>query len=289
MSTYILVTPAKNEESSLIEVADSIIKQTVRPLLWVIVDDGSTDETPRIIKELENKYAWIKSVRLPQRDRDITYHYSYVCKKGFDHAIQYCKANSINYKYISLLDADTILEREYFEKLINQFEKDAKLGIASGGIYHNVNGKLKWRKGSERLPAGTGRMWVKDCFLETGGYIVEPSPDSISNVKALIHGWTIKKFKNIVATQTRFTSSAEGLWNGYKSNGFMSYYLNKHPLLIILNTVYFTSKKPYYIGIAYLYGYILSCFKRKDKISDQEIKDYYWNSSIKKLLYTVRK
>ena len=278
---YILVTPVKNEEDSLPDVVLSIINQTIKPLLWIIVDDGSTDNTPKIIKDFEIKYNWIKTIRLPPRDRDITYHYSYVCKEGFNTVIKCCETGNINYSYVALLDADTILESQYFEKLIDEFEKDANLGIASGGIYYNINGELQWLKSSENLPAGTGRMWTKQCFSETNEYLVEPSPDSISNVKAILRGWKIRKFKNIIAIQTRMTSSAEGLWKGYKANGFMAYYLNKHPLLILVNTIYYSAKKPYYIGSAFLWGYLVSLLKRECKIDDDEIKDYYWNTRLR--------
>jgi glycosyltransferase involved in cell wall biosynthesis len=279
---YILITPAKNEEKALRDVADSVIRQTIKPKLWVIVDDGSTDNTPLIIKNLESKYKWIRSIRLPQRARDITFHYAYVCKSGFDYAIEYCERNTIDYEFVGLLDADTILEEKYFEKLINKFKKDKNLGIASGGVYYNnINKKLQGDKTNENLPRGTGRLWVKDCFLDTGGYQVERSPDSISNVKAVLHGWKIKQFKHIIAIQSRMTSSAEGLWTGYKINGKTAYYLNKHPLLVFLSIIHFTTKKPYYIGIAFLYGYLKSVFKRKEKIDDEEIRDYYWNTRLK--------
>jgi hypothetical protein len=155
------------------------------------------------------------------------------------------------------------------------------LGIASGSVYYDINGKPQWDKSNENLPRGTGRLWLKDCFLDTGGYQVEPSPDSISNVKAVLYGWKIKQFKHIVAIQKRWTGSAEGLWKGYKIKGGVSYYVNKHPLLVLLNTIYFAAKKPYYTGIAFLYGYLMSVFKRKEKIDDEEIRDYYWNTRLK--------
>ena len=281
---YILVTPAKNEENNLPDVAGSVIKQTMKPKLWVIVDDGSTDGTPIIIKNLESKYEWIRSIRLPQRARDITFHYAYVCKRGFDYTIGYCEENSIDYEFIGLLDADTVLEEKYFEKLINEFKKDRNLGIASGSVYYDINGKPQRDKSNENLPRGTGRLWIKDCFLDSERYLVEPAPDSISNVKAILYGWKIKQFKHIVAIQKRWTGSAEGLWKGYKIKGGVSYYVNKHPLLVLLNTIYFAAKKPYYTGIAFLYGYLISVFKRKEKIDDEEIRDYYWNTRLREVI-----
>ena len=65
-----LITPAKNEEQNLLEVSRSVTGQKIKPELWVLVDDGSTDRTPYIIKNLMIRYSWIQSIRLPPRPRD---------------------------------------------------------------------------------------------------------------------------------------------------------------------------------------------------------------------------
>ncbi|WP_269851124.1 glycosyltransferase family 2 protein [Methanosarcina horonobensis] len=183
---YLLITPARNEEKNLPEVSESVAGQKITPALWIIVDDGSTDDTPKILGVLKAKYPWIQSIRLPPRPRDITFHYSYVCKQGFDYSLEYCRENGIEYEYIGLLDADTVLEENYFGKLMDEFEKNSSLGIASGGVYYDVDGKLSREVTDINLPRGTGRLWRKACFLETEGYQIEPSPDSISNTKALL-------------------------------------------------------------------------------------------------------
>lgn len=220
---YILITPAKNEAEHITEVLQSIVNQSLKPLLWVIVDDGSIDGTTNIIKHHVDRYPWIKCVTLNAKDRDITFHYSFVCKKGFDVAIEYCREKKIEYEYIGLLDADTVVVNNYFQKLINQFVDNRKLGIVSGGIFDFEKGNLKINRTMENLPAGTGRVWRKECFFETGGYPVEPSPDSISNAKAIINGWEIKRSNNITAIHKRRTGSADGLVRGYKINGEMAY------------------------------------------------------------------
>jgi len=289
MLTYLLITPAKNEVECLPKVAESVVGQTVLPVLWVIVDDGSTDGTPEVIKNLESRFNWIKSVRLAPHPWDITFHYSYVCKNGFDHAIQLCKENAIPYDFIGLLDADTVLEPTFFEKLIAEFDNNIRLGIASGRITDIPDKEICWAniKSDEpdgREPRGSGRLWIKECFFETGGYPVEPSPDTISNVKAYLRGWEVRQFGRIKAIQLRETSSARGLWNGYRTRGLTAHYFNKHPLLVLLGSLFYSIRKPYYIGVAYLYGYLQECFKRSSKINDSEIRDYYWNRQLKEYM-----
>lgn len=270
-----MITPARNEEDNLPDVSESVTGQKVTPVLWIIVDDGSTDETSHILEGLTARYSWIRSIRLPPRPRDITFHYSYVCKQGFDYALEYCRENSIEYDYIGLLDADTVLEENYFGKLMGEFEKDSSLGIASGGVYYDVGGKLSREVSDKNLPRGTGRLWRKSCFLETEGYQVEPSPDSISNTKALLRGWQLRQYADVVEIQKRKTSAGEGLWKGYVKNGWMAYYMDKNLPMVLFNSLYYSFKSPYYTGIAYFYGYLNSAVKREKKIGDMEIRAYY--------------
>ncbi|AKB76160.1 glycosyltransferase [Methanosarcina lacustris Z-7289] len=284
---YLLITPAKNEEINLPDVSESVTGQKVTPALWIIVDDGSTDETPRVLEGLKAQYSWIHSIRLPPRPRDITFHYSYVCKQGFDHALDYCKENGIEYEYIGLLDADTIPEENYFGKLIGEFEKDSSLGIASGGVYYDVGDNLSREVSDKNLPRGTGRLWRKSCFLETEGYPVEPSPDSISNTKALLRGWQLKQYADVVEIQTRKTSAGEGLWKGYVKNGWMAYYVDKNLPVVLLNTLYYSLKSPHYTGIAYLSGYLNSAIKREKKITDMEIRTYYRRLNLRLLFSRI--
>ncbi len=278
-----LITPAKNEEQNLLEVSRSVTGQKIKPELWVLVDDGSTDKTPYIIKNLMTRHSWIQSIRLPPRPRDITFHYSYVCKQGFDYALEYCREKNIKFEYIGLLDADTVLEGNYFGKLLTKFKKDNSLGIASGGVYYNTGGKLSLEKTDKNLPRGTGRFWKKKCFIETGGYQVEPSPDSISNIKALLRGWKLMQYPDIIQIQMRETSAANGLWSGYVKNGWMAYYLGKNPLVALLNILYHSVKYPYYTGAAYFWGYISSAIRREKKIQDPEIRAYYHTFTFSKL------
>jgi len=274
---YVLITPVKDEEKLLRQVAESVINQTLKPVLWLIIDDGSTDNSPKIIHRFVSRYSWIKTIHLPPQPRDIIFHVSYVYKSGFDFIIKYCERNKISYNYIASMDADTVLEKEYFEKILHEFENNEKLGIASGGLYHEINGKLELSGQAENFPSGTGRVWSKECFFDTDGFSLEPSADSISNVKAILRGWHIQRFNEIRMIEKRLTSSAQGLWKGYKYNGYMAYYLNKNPVLIMLNVLNYTLKRPHYTGIAFLLGYIKPVIKNEERIKDTEIREYYWN------------
>jgi len=271
---YIIVTPAKNEEENLPITIKSIENQTIKPVLWVIIDDGSTDNTPQIIEAAKKKHTWIQSIRLSEGARDLTLHLASVCISGLNFAREYCKRNKIEYEYLGSVDADMNLENTYFENLINEFTKDPKLGIASGGTWVRIKGKEIQLQLREDIPSGGHRLCRKKCFEETGGYSLAYAADSVSNVKAKLRGWKVRRFEEYKAIQARATSSAEGLWKGWKIHGEAAYYLGVYPLFAILKAIRYLFKKPYYIGLAYLVGYLHSYINQKQQIDDEEIKYY---------------
>src|SRR3954463_1832152 len=67
LPSYVLITPARNEASFIEKTIESVVHQTVLPLKWIIVDDGSTDNTAEIVRRYLPRYAWMELVRMPQR------------------------------------------------------------------------------------------------------------------------------------------------------------------------------------------------------------------------------
>jgi glycosyltransferase involved in cell wall biosynthesis len=298
---YIVVTPCRNEEKNLPYLVQSITTQAIRPVMWVIVDDGSTDKTGEIIAEAEKQYDWIKGVRLEEHKEYMGTHLAYVCNKGFEFAKDYCNEKGIPFAYIVLVDADNILEARYFEKLLEEFEKDEKLGIASGNsaftdiekILDDLRAKKSnvtvmdekfwqiWDNNStqiqnsrEDLPMGSARMWRRECFEETGGYLPVPLPDSVSNAMAKLKGWRTRRFLDIRVIE-RQGLKKQGLWKGYKEKGESYFFLGQSFPLAVLKALKYSSKRPFYIGMAYFYGYIKSFVRRKERVEDEGIRPYY--------------
>lgn len=279
MSEYILVTPCKNEEESLPKLAQSVIGQEISPILWVIVDDGSIDKTPEILESYCEQYPWILSLRLTEKPRDLGIHVSSVYRTGFDVAIKYCKENNLDYAYVACVDADIILDKDYFSSLMSKCESDTSLGICSGHIGNIIHGKIVWSKYNEDLPSGGARLWSKKCFEDTGGYQLTCSPDSVSNVKAKLRGWSTKYFATPKAISTRAYSSAQGQWKGYYRLGCNNYFIGYTPIHALLKSLrYMYSKNGYYktgIGLAYIMGYFSYYLSGKVRIADDEILNYY--------------
>lgn len=272
---YILTTPCKNEAQSLPELAESIINQTITPKLWLIVNDNSTDNSAKILRDFETKYDWIRVITSKGTKRDLSFHYAKVVSEGLSLAMDISSAEKRPFEYIGLIDADMVLEKRFFERIIDKFEKDPNLGVASGSTAYFEADILVTEKGRENLPIGGLRIWKRKCFIETGGFPISYSADSVSNVLAVLHGWDTKKFEDIIGIQTRRTGSAEGLWKGYRTKGESDYYRDYHPLYALFKFVKYSFTRPFYIGIAYMEGYINGIVKIRKKIDIPEVRQYY--------------
>ncbi|MDY9926312.1 glycosyltransferase family A protein [Methanosarcina sp.] len=291
LKNYIIITPCKNEEESLLAVAESLINQTIKPSLWVIVNDCSTDNTANIIDRLTYNYSWIKKLDMQQStSRDLGLHVAQVYINGLEFAVRYSSLNNLAFEYIGIVDADTILALNYFEKLIQEFEADTDLGICSGHGYYKLNGKVVWPDYRSDFPTGCARLLRKKCFDEIGGYTLTCSADSVSVAKAKILGWNTKRIKDISFSLTRATSGAEGLWKGYRQFAFNNYYTGYtlYHALLKGTKIFFTY--PYYTGISYILSYLNCYLLRKDRIDDEEIIEYYrkiGNERLKEIYYKI--
>lgn len=282
MRGYIIVTPTKNEARNLRNIIGFVDKQTIKPSLWVIVDESS-DNTPNIIKEVMTRYKWIRGIFLERREGYLGKGYAAACKAGFDYAIKDCKQNKIDYEYIGLVDADVSISEDYFERLISKFERNPKLGIASGIEYWDISGKLVKNDQREDLPIGPARLWRKECFLETEGYIVsEAPPDTISNIKAKLRGWETEQFADVKVI-TRRASTGRGYWKGYLQNGKYSYAVHDPLFIAIMKAIKYSFNHPYYTGLAFLSGYLISAIRRVEKVNENEIKAYVRHKKPKEL------
>ena len=65
---YVLISPAKNEALYIEKTIQSVIAQTLLPVRWIIVSDGSTDGTDDVVAKYAAQHDWIELVRQPDRE-----------------------------------------------------------------------------------------------------------------------------------------------------------------------------------------------------------------------------
>jgi len=283
MTDYILVTPIRNEEKNLPHILDTILEQSIRPQLWVFVYDESQDNSESIIKDFCERYDWIEMVK-DERKKPYWLGYGMSVGLGFEYAIREAKKYGIKYSYLGLCDADVKLDNDYFEVLIEEFKKNEKYGILSGYQYFEKEGiELPvYRINKAEGCAGPARLYRKETFHDIGGFPSTPSPDTVSDIKAMLRGWKVNRI-----SRTKFIHTRENIerrsFIGMVRAGEGRYMLNYHPVNALLSSIYLSLKPPYVGGILFLYGYLSSYVFKKEKIEDEEIKKFFRHATFNNL------
>lgn len=282
MKNYLVITLARNEEDLLPELSKGIINQLVKPVLWVIGDDWSSDKTWFIIKNLGKEFSWIKGIRLGfKQEREYAHkRYAEIVSKGFKNAIELCRENDWKYDFLAVVDADVRIENRYFEKLIRAFHTNPRLGIASGLVYEKGMSLREVQK-SNAEPRGCALVFRRECYEMIGGF--QGHTNSI--IKARNRNWQVEVLPWAKAFHRRKSWSRK---NYFLTAGTSAYSLNYHPINAFLTGIYYFVKASPSKGLYYLIGYIKSLIIREKKIEDEEIKEYYWNS-LNRLLARILK
>ncbi len=190
MNRYAIITPAHNEGHHLERTIHSVLAQGHKPVRWVIVSDGSTDNTAEIAKDNAARSSFIQVVVI-KRDGNHTFGNK---ARAFNAAIPLLRG--LDFEYIGNLDADVSFETNYFENLIHLFEQDPHLGIAGGIIYTTVGGRFVTHDETLDSVGGAVQLFRRRCFEDIGGEFL-PLPyggiDAAAEIIAKMKGWRVRK------------------------------------------------------------------------------------------------
>lgn len=271
MSRYIIISPVRNEEEFIKTTIESVISQTVTPDEWIIVNDGSTDNTEEIIKPYTNLFPWIKLFNLD--DRGFYYPGTGIMRVvqfGFD------QVTSSNWDFIVKLDCDISVEKQYFEKLLKEFDRYPKLGIASGSIYF-IEGEKELKENSQSdHPWGASKIYRKECFNAIGGWKAIPGWDLADLLSAQMKGWETKCFDEYKIFHFRQTGMRRtGITNGRFLWGRFQYRYGYGFTYILLKSIFWLKQPPLILGgVGIFLGYLFAAVKREEKLFDPEMRKF---------------
>ena len=264
MQRYILITPARNEAIYIDKTINSVISQNVKPVKWIIVNDGSTDNTADIVKKYLASNTFIELAETkdyPNRDFG-----SKVNAFNFG----YEKIQNLKYDFIGNLDGDVSFAPEYFEEILKRFDQNNKIGIAGGVRYDFVDGKLRKIHSSRSSVAGAFQLFRRECFEKIGGYmpLKYGGIDAVAETMARMQGWEVKSFTDLIIYHYKPTgSSANNIFKQRFRAGVKFFMIGYHPVFSIIRFASRINQKPYFIGsIVSLCGYLwanLRNFKRQ--------------------------
>lgn len=263
--SYCIITPVFNEATVLETTIRSVLEQTILPVRWVIIDDGSTDNSAEIIQKYLPESSLISYA---YRKRPYNQHYF----ASNVHAIMmgYELLRQLPFDYLAILDADIKLPKNYYEYILGKFTSDDRLGVASG-IYHNViNGKPETVLHDRRSTPKAIQVFRRELFERIGGFLPLPygGEDTVSCFMARMAGWKVWSFQEISAlhlkpTGTGLTKSSLAV---RFNQGICEYNLATQPLFFLLKaTRRAFLEKPYVFGsMSRVAGYLWAA-SRGDK------------------------
>ena len=264
----VLISPVRNEEHFIEGLIESLAAQTIKPVEWLVVDDGSTDRTPEILEKAAQKYDWIHIEKKENRGfRAVGPGVVEAFYYGYE------RLNTKDYDFIGKLDGDIKLPPKYFETLLSFFSSDRYLGAASGKPFLEENGQLIMERMSDEMVAGQINFYRRQCFEDIGGFVREVHWDGIAYHRARMTGWRTCSIEhpdlNFIH-QRLMGSSEQGILNGRIRWGRGQYFMGTHPLYIFAIGVYRMVEKPWIIGgILIVLGYfkaMLESMPRYDNI-----------------------
>ncbi len=284
--SYVIITPARNEAQFMELTLKSVLAQTILPLKWVIVSDGSTDGTDEIVKKCVSDHPWIELVRMPERpERDFA---------GKVHAFNagYARVKDLDYEVIVSLDGDISFDEDYFSLLLGKLSADPTLGLV-GTPFQEVSGRTyDYRFVSIEHVSGACQVFRRECFEAIGGYLPVKggSIDHIAVITARMKGWKTRTFTQKVCLHHRKMGTAQRsvLTSQFKL-GIKDYALGNHPLWELFRTAYQMTLPPLgFGGLALGTGYCWALLRRVERPVSRDLIDFHRREQMQRLKKFLR-
>lgn len=245
MDDYIIISPVKNEEEHIEKTLLSVVKQTKLPLLWIIVDDGSTDKTQEIVQQYEREYPFIKYKKTDSGEvRDFG---SKV--RAFNSALNQLK--DINYRFIGNLDGDISFDSNYFNEIIKKFNENPRLGICGGKRFDFIDGQyVDIRNATDSVP-GAFQLFRRECFEQIGGYrqMQYGGIDAVAEIMARMKGWEVRSFEELRTFHHKPTGSgSSNIIRSKLREGTKYHMIGYLPIFHIVRVISRMNEKPVFWG-----------------------------------------
>jgi poly-beta-1,6-N-acetyl-D-glucosamine synthase len=280
LPAYVLITPARNEAQFIRLTLESVVAQTVLPLKWIIVSDGSTDGTDQIVAEYTASHPWIELVRMPERQ-----------ERHFAGKVQafnagYARVADLPYEIIGNLDGDVSFEPDYFEFLLGKFAGSPRLGVA-GTPFREGNFQYDYRFTSINHVSGQCQIFKRECFEEIGGYVPRQAGgvDLVAVTTARMKGWETRTFTEKPYRHNRQMSTATNHWLLVPfKGGRLDYVLGSHPVWEFFRCIYQMTRPPVLFGgCLRLAGYVWAIASGVEKQVPADVVEFRRKEQMRRL------
>jgi poly-beta-1,6-N-acetyl-D-glucosamine synthase len=287
MSNYVVITPVRNEGPYLQKTIDAVCSQTLKMQHWILVDDGSTDDTGTIIDAAAKKYSWIHAVHRPDRGfRKPGGGVIEAFYEGYD-LLSRLSTGSQPWDFLVKLDGDLSFDQNYFAACLAHFAANPKLGIGGGTICRREGDTLVPEVNNEPYfhVRGATKIYRRPCWEQIGGLLKAPGWDTVDELKANMLGWQTLTFADLKLWQHKDTGSADGAWRNWVKNGRANYISGYHPIFMLSKCIRRLFCKPYGIAaVGLLFGFASCYWQGVARVPDQNLIRYVRKQQMDRLL-----
>jgi poly-beta-1,6-N-acetyl-D-glucosamine synthase len=285
--SYVLVTPARNEAQYIEMTLRSMIAQTYKPLRWVIVSDGSTDETDEIVARYSAEHPWIDLVTLPQRKE------RHFAGKVMAFNAGLARLTSVPYEALVSLDADISFDADYFAFLLGKLAEQPELGLI-GTPFREISGKsYDYRFVSIEHVSGACQVFRRNCFEAVGGYVPirGGSIDHVAVITARMKGWRTRTFveKHCIHHRQIGTADHHPVAARFRV-GLKDYAIGNHPLWELCRVARQMVFPPRCIGaLALGSGYVWGLLRQTEHPVSPQLIKFHRREQMKRLFCFIQR
>lgn len=284
---FVIITPVRNEDQYISTTMKSMITQTLLPLEWIIVNDGSTDNTENIINDLMKGKSFIKYIGL--KDRGWRKPGKGVIESFYE---GFTKIETKNYDILAKFDGDLEFPPYTLEKISTAFSKDPKLGITGGTRYERKRKdqflhKVLVPKG---FVGGPFKFYRRECFEDINGLIRRAGWDGVDIIKANMMGWRTGELESlkIIHLKPTGTAEGEGLMKANEKDGDINYYMGGYVWYFLLRVLGRSLEgRSAKIGYYMIRGYLKSWYIN-EKRESMEFRRHLKRIQIKNIVFWSR-
>jgi glycosyltransferase involved in cell wall biosynthesis len=267
MRSYAVITPVRDEQENLPRLADSLAVQTERPGTWLIVDNGSRDGTLRLAASLADEHPWIELLTVPgataaERGAPIV--------RSLHAGIDKLAADAPD--FVVNVDADVSFEPDYFARLLDRFDRDPELGIASGSAFELQDGAWRQRHVTGSTVWGASRAFRWACLQEILPFEERVAWDGIDEFKANARGWRTLAFEDLPFKHHRREGERDGSWRARRNQGHAAYYVGYRPWYLVLRSLFNARRELASLGM--IAGYASALVRREPRSDDVAARAY---------------
>ena len=286
---FVVISPCRNEEDFMRRTLDTVVAQTIRPTLWVIVDDGSSDRSPEILAEYAAKHSFIKIVRREDRGHRAV---GPGVIDAFYAALD--TVDLVEFEYVCKLDIDLELPVVYFERVIEQMEADPDLANFSGKAYlRKEDGTLVVERMGDENAIGAAKFYRVSCFRAIGGFVRQVSWDGIDGHMCRMRGWIARsedKPDLRIIHLRQMGSSQQSIWVGRMRWGYGKYYMGSALYYVAAVALYRMFERPLVVGgWGIFWGYLRAMFSGAPRFEDGEFRNFLRRYELRSLVLGKRR